>query len=158
MLHHRLGVERARDDALPVHVKERTEIGQRAEVHRVALEHVGVAAFGRLIPREVFLAAGAREEQLHIVGMLFDEGIDARERFLVGEGLRAHTHRHRGTTRHRLARAGVLGIHQFIIGARGRRDYASSERAPVKVKIGSRSPEKNAIMSETIARQLSSVI
>jgi hypothetical protein len=49
-------------------------------------------------------------------------------------------------------------VRMLVIGAGRRRNYASSERAPVKVKIGSRSPEKNAIMSLTIARQLSSVI
>ena len=53
--------------------------------------------------------------------------------------------------------ASVRNAERVVIGAERRRDYASSERASTNVKNGSRSPEKNAIMSLTIARQLSSV-
>jgi hypothetical protein len=153
----RFGVERARDGALAVHVQQRPEIRQRAEVCRFPREHVRVRAFGLLVTREILQTARARKAQGYVIGMLFDERVDADERFLVGEGLSADAHRHRNAARRRLERAGGCRVHRLVIGAKRRRDYASSERAPVNVNNGSRSPEKNAIMSLTIARALSSV-
>ena len=143
MLDDGLRMEGAGDDAFAVHVQERTEVGQRAEMRRIAGQEIAVGPLRLGIAREIFQAAGTAEQQREIVRILGQERVDPRQRFLIGEALRADAHRHR--------------VHEPIIGAPRRRDYASTRFAPTKVKNGSRSPEKNAVMSPTIAPQPSAV-
>ncbi len=54
MLDDRLGVERPRDVARPGTVQDRPQIGERAEMHRVAVEHLDIRPVGRRHAPEIF--------------------------------------------------------------------------------------------------------
>jgi hypothetical protein len=149
MFDRRLRVERARDVARSGNVEQCPEIGERAEMRRVAREHVEIRAFGFDVPREIVQRTRAREAKPDRVRFGGDQRVDALDHIGTGERLRGHAHRHRAprheahvSTRRgrrplrRLAdvdegeeRLAIAGKERHHVGDHGRR---AARRQPVR--------------------------